>query len=77
MDPIVSKNLIPPKRRRLAVLESRHRHGLLTEAEELEWRALIAKEGFEVEAQNEGLRHLALLSLGIMAADILLGEVDA
>ena len=62
---------------RLAALESRHRHGLLTPSEEQEWRGLIAKEGFVDEAAREGLHHLALLSLGIMAADILLGEVEA
>jgi hypothetical protein len=72
-----NRNIIPPKRRRLATLESRHRHGLLTLNEEHEWRAIIAKEGYVEESRQMDLKRIALLSLGIMAADWLLGEVEA
>ena len=74
---MMAPGLIPSKRGRLAQLVARHRHGVLTAAEEQEWRSLVAREGFAQEAATEPLARLETRSLGVMAADILLGEAEA
>ena len=67
------KNIIPVRRRRLAGLIARRNHGLLTPGEEAELRDLVASEGFPA-ARSAGLETVVDLGLGIMFADIVLGE---